>query len=241
MEWIKSTPIAHRGLHDEFSPENSLAAFNKAIEAGYAIELDVHLSSDGVLMVFHDYTLGRMTGCKGDIRKLHSAFTNSLTLLESEEHIPTFSEVLSLVEGKVPLLIEIKNEGKVGDLESTLFAALKEYRGDVAVQSFNPFSIAWFAKNAVEIPRGQLSGGFEDTTLAWYKKFLLSNLLLNGVSKPHFIAYESQKIPNLATGLARLKKIPLLAWTLRDEEEQQRVEKHVDNVIFEGFKPHYLH
>jgi len=235
MEWIQTRPIAHRGLHDEVHPENSLGAFQNAINAGYAIEIDVHLSSDGVLMVFHDYLLERMTGFRGDIRKLDSNFTNSLTLLDTQEHIPTLQEVLTLIDGDVPLLVEIKNEGNVGELESKLYEALQEYKGDFAVQSFNPFSLHWFAKNAGSIPRGQLSGGFEDTTLPYYKKFLLRNLLLNGFSKPHFIAYEVKHIPNLPSRVAKFMKKPLLAWTVRDEKEH--IQKHAQNIIFEAWRP----
>lgn len=237
MQWLRNTPIAHRGLHDEVSPENSLSAFTKAIEAGYAIELDVHLSRDGVVMVFHDYSLERMSGFQGDIRRLDSSFLSSLVLLKSKENIPTLQEVLALINAEVPLLIEIKNEGKVGELESALFDALKEYKGKVAVQSFNPFSIAWFAKNAEHIPRGQLSGGFENTTLPYYKKFLLKNLLLNGFSKPHFIAYEVEFLPKLAVRVARLMKKPILAWTVRNEKSREYAKKYSDNIIFEAFRP----
>lgn len=237
MQWLRQIPIAHRGLHDEQSPENSLSAFTKAKEAGYAIELDVHLSSDGVLMVFHDFTLERMTRFYGDIRRLASSFLRSLVLLNTQESIPTLQEVMKLVDRKVPLLIEIKNEGKVGELEGKLLKAIRDYKGRVAVQSFNPFSVAWFAKNAVDIPRGQLSGSFKDTNFPFYKKFLYQNLLMNGVSKPHFIAYEAEYLPNLAVKVSRMMHKTILAWTVRSAKEREDVLQYADNIIFEAFLP----
>lgn len=237
MQWLRNTPIAHRGLHDALSPENSLSAFAKAKEAGYAIELDVHLSSDGVLIVFHDFTLERMTKFHGDIRRLASSFLCSLVIGDTQENIPTLLEVLRLINGAVPLLIEIKNEGEVGELEATLLNTIRGYKGRVAVQSFNPFSVGWFAKNAADIPRGQLSGNFEDTTFPFYKKFLYQNLLMNGVSKPHFIAYEASSLPNLAVKVSKMMKKIVLAWTIRNEQERENALKYADNIIFEAFLP----
>jgi glycerophosphoryl diester phosphodiesterase len=237
MLWLRNIPIAHRGLHDKNTPENSLSAFKKAIEAGYAIEIDVHLSSDGELMVFHDFNLKRMTGVDEDITSVSAEFSKSLKLFGSDETIPTFDEVLALIDTKVPLLIEIKNEKAVGALESKLNEVLQNYKGEFAVQAFNPFVLAWFAKNAPQITRGQLSGRFEDTTLPFYKKFLLGNLLLNGVSKPHFIAYESQHLPNLAVSFAKLLKKPILAWTVKSQENSEYALRHADNIIFEAIQP----
>ena len=237
MKWLLTQPIAHRGLHDNESPENSLSAFLKAIEAGYAIEIDVHLSSDGELMVFHDENLKRMTGVDKSILKESKEFICSLTLLDTQEHIPSLDEVLDLIDSKVPLLIEIKNEGKVGELESALFKQLQSYPGEIAVQSFNPFSLGWFAKNAGHITRGQLSGRFENTTLPFYKKFLLGNLFLNGISKPHFIAYELQHLPTLAVSLGKLRKKPVLAWTVDTNKKVDTARSYADNIIFENIRP----
>ena len=235
MEWLQSVPIARGGLHDEKRPENSLEAFTKAIEEGYGIELSVHLSPDGVLLVFDEYSLERMTGVVGDIRRLDSGFTRSLELLESEARIPTLQEVLRVVDGQVPLLIEIKSEGAVGELESAIVTALKGYRGEVAVESFNPYTLAWFVKNAPEFARGQRSGSLSNTSLPSYKKFLLRNLFVNFISKPNFIVYEADALPRFIVKMWRNK--PLLSWTVRSHEEQAAVLKHSDNIIFESMTP----
>ncbi|HIT62490.1 MAG TPA: glycerophosphodiester phosphodiesterase, partial [Candidatus Caccovivens faecavium] len=139
--WLVETPIAHRGLHDKVSPENSLSAFEKAVENGYAIELDVQLLADDTVVVFHDESLSRMTGNDGYIKFLNKEDLKVLKLGNSKEHIPTFEEVLKLVNGRTPLLIEIKNQFKVGKLEQKVIALLKDYKGEYAVQSFNPFSL----------------------------------------------------------------------------------------------------
>lgn len=236
MEWLKNTPIAHRGLHDADAPENSLLAFQKAMEAGYAIELDVHLSYDGEVVVMHDENLQRMTGVDGEIAQLHLSEIQKHKLLKSDEGVPTLKEVFDLVDGRVPLLIEIKNEGRVGGVESALSALLKTYKGEVAIQSFNPFVLQWFANNAPHIIRGQLSGSFSDVKLAWHKKFLLKNLLLNGISKPHFIAYELDCLGNYMVQKQR-KDMPLLGWTVRSDEEMSTVLSRADNIIFELFLP----
>ena len=142
--WLVEQPIAHRGLHDKDTPENSLAAFSKAIEAGYPIELDVRLIADGTVVVFHDNSLSRLTENDGYIKFLNKEDLKYLTLKDSEEKIPTFEEVLNLVNGQVPLLIEVKNESKVGQLESKVIELLKDYKGEYAVQSFNPYVLEYF-------------------------------------------------------------------------------------------------
>ena len=141
--WLVETPIAHRGLHDKNIPENSLSAFSKAVEKGYAIELDVQLIADGTVVVFHDKSLSRMTGNDGYLKFLNKDDLKILKLKNSKEHIPTLQEVLDLVNGKTPILIEIKNEAKVGKLEQSLIDILKNYNGEYAVESFNPFSLQY--------------------------------------------------------------------------------------------------
>ena len=234
--WLVETPIAHRGLHDETSPENSLSAFKKAIEKGYAIELDVHQISDGTVVVFHDESLSRMTGNDGYLKFLTKNDLPMLYLNGTKETIPTLEQVLSLINGEVPVLIEIKNTGKVGSLEQAVIDILKKYKGQYAVQSFNPYSLGYFYQHAPEIIRGQLSGYFKDTKMSFMTKFVLKRMMLiKKVSYANFISYEEETLPNRF--VKKFKKLPLLAWTVKSQEEYMRVVKYCDNVIFEGFEP----
>lgn len=234
--WLVEYPIAHRGLHDKTHPENSISAYEQAINEGYAIELDVRLISDGTVIVFHDESLSRLTDNDGYIKFLTKADLDILKLKDSKEKIPTFEEVLKFVDGRVPLLIEIKNEGKVGQLEKTVIDMLKDYKGQYAIQAFNPFVLEYFYKHAPEIPRGQLAGYLKDTKLSFVKKFALKRMLLNKkVSHPDFISYEAKQLPNRF--VRKYKKLPLLAWTVKSQSEYLKVVKYCDNIIFEGFEP----
>ncbi len=234
--WLVETPIAHRGYHGKTLPENSLGAFSKAIEKGYAIELDVQLLADNTVVVFHDESLARMTENDGYIKYLNKEDLKALCLKGTKEKIPTFQEVLELVDGKVPLLIEVKNKYKVGKLEQQVIDILKNYKGEYAVQSFNPYTLAYFRKHAPQILRGQLSGYFKGEKLGWLKKLCLKKMRLNKkVSQPHFISYEAATLPNRI--VKKHKKLPLLAWTVRSKEEYLNVVKYCDNIIFEKFDP----
>jgi len=235
MEWIYSRAIAHRGLHNGIIPENSLAAFSKAIEADCPIELDLQLLSDGNLAVFHDRDLQRMTGVVGKIAEQTASSIKNLRLLDTRETIPLLEDVLELVGGKIPILIEIKNEHKVGKLEENLWKKLQNYSGSYAIQSFNPYSLGWFREKDPKIIRGQLATGFHQMKEGpWDKKFILSHLLLNWVSQPHFIAYDLRSLPNLPTAIAKkVFTVPIVAWTVRTEAEKQHALRYADNIIFE--------
>jgi len=239
--WLTSTLIAHRGIHDEKIPENSISAFKGAVEKGYPIELDVCLTKDNQLVVFHDKKLKRLFGIDEYLKDITYEDLSKVKFSNSNETVPLFSEVLSFVNGRVPLLIEIKNEGEVGELESMTYAQLRNYQGQYAVQSFNPYSVKWFRENAPEVLRGQLSGSFEvsdydveyagTSRLPWYKKLILSNMLLDFESKPQFIAYEIKdtRQGNLK-GLRKLG-VPVLGWTIDSKEEYQQVKDDYDNFI----------
>ena len=234
--WLVETPIAHRGYHDKTAPENSLAAFSKAVEKGYAIELDVQLLADDTVVVFHDESLARMTSNDGYLKYLNKDDIKSLKLAGTKETIPTLAEVLALVDGKVPLLIEVKNKYKVGKLEQAVINLLKHYKGEFAIQSFNPYSLAYFKKHAPNFLRGQLSGYFKGEKLGWLKKLVLKSMHLNKkVSEPHFISYEANALPNRYT--KKYKNLPLLAWAVKSKEEYLNIIKYCDNVIFENFEP----
>jgi len=234
---------AHRGLHDNQSeaPENTLAAFRKAVDAGYGIELDIQLTKDRIPVVVHDYHLKRLAG--KDIR------VNALTLEElqrdyriygSEEGVPTLQEVLALVDGKVPLIVEFKVEG--GDLSLCDIAApiLDQYQGIWCMESFNPLAVNWYRKNRPQVMRGQLScnylRGKEPGNKALY--WLLQNLLLNFLTRPDFIAYDHHHTDMLSFRLNKiLYKITTVAWTIKSQEELERARKWYDLQIFDSFIP----
>lgn len=234
--WLVKDYIAHRGLHNAQNPENSIGAFVNAINNGYAIEIDVQQIADGTVIVFHDYSLSRMTGRDGYTKNLLQSELKEYKLNKTDFCIPTLKEVLDLVDGQVPLLIEIKNEGKVGELEKATYELLKNYSGDYAIQSFNPYSLEWFKKNAPNIWRGQLSSYFKGENLSFIKKFALKRMLLNKkVSCPNFISYNVDNLPNMY--VKRYNKLPLLAWCVRSQTEYLKAVKHCDNIIFENFIP----
>ena len=162
MDWLLSTPIAHRGLHrdGEGPPENSLGAFEAARDAGYPVELDVRLLRDGAAAVFHDEKLLRMTGVDLRLSLEDSLSIRTRRLAGSEEKIPLLGEALDAIGGKVPVLIEVKNFDAPGALEAAVLSEIERYRGPRAVQSFNPFSMGWFRVKAPDVVRGHLSGGF---------------------------------------------------------------------------------
>lgn len=235
--WLLEVPIAHRGLHtcDNIVPENSLAAFENAISNNYSIELDIQLSKDNEIVVFHDFDLKRLCNIPENVNELNLSELKELHLANSKEKIPTLAEVLDFVDNKVPLLIEIKNETTSNILERKLNDLLRTYKGRFAIQSFNPNSLNWFYKNNKEIIRGQLSYSFYDEELSFVKKFLLKNMYYNFLSHPHFIAYGIEDLPNSRVKKIR-KKMPVLSWTINSSSKLQKAKMFCDNIIFECVK-----
>jgi glycerophosphoryl diester phosphodiesterase len=234
--WLVERYIAHRGFYNENAPENSLSAFKNAIKFAYPIELDVQQIEDGTIIVFHDMSLQRLTGKDGYTKNLVKKDLKNLRINNTENHIPTLEEALDFIAGQVPVLIEIKNINKVGEMERAIWDILKNYNGEYAVQSFNPFSLEWFKNNAPKVLRGQLASFFKGENIAFYKKYFLKRMYFNKkVSQPHFIAYDAKSLPNRY--VSKYKSLPLLAWTIRSQEEYMRVLPHCDNIIFENFEP----
>lgn len=234
--WLVEKPIAHRGLHTDAQPENTLGAFQNAINHGVPIELDVQEIADGTLVVFHDKKLERLTGQDGYLKNLSAANLENYKILGTEFSIPTLQSVLQLIAGQVPVLFEIKNENKIGSLERSFCKAIKSYQGEFAIQSFNPFTLEWFKKHAPHIIRGQIASYMKKENLAFFKKFFLKRMSFNKkISEPHFISYCAQDLPNRY--VKKYKSLPLLAWTVRSQEEYLSVLKYCDNIIFENFEP----
>lgn len=214
-----------------------MAAFEAAVEAGYAIELDVHLSRDGEVVVFHDATLDRLTEHTGDLAARPWTELRAMTIAGGRETIPSLSMVLELVDDRVPVVVEVKNEGKSGRLESAVVEVLRQSRGRYCVQAFNPKSLLWFLRYAPEFPRGLLSTNFVDEALPRHEKVLLRNLLLAPVVRPAYVGYDLRCLPYWAPSAARRLGIPLLTWTVRTDDELSRARGLSDNVIFEGVRP----
>ncbi len=232
---------AHRGLHDNDSaaPENSLAAFKKAVKAGYGIEMDVQMSKDGIPVVFHDFTLERVCRKPGKVCEYTWQELKEFTLCESEETIPKFEDVLKLVSGKVPLIVELKVEWMDLTLCSSVDGLLKGYKGLYCIESFNPLVLLWYRRYGNDVVRGQLSDGFVRS--GEFKGLLyriLQNLLLNWVTKPDFVAYNHKYASIPARRLCRrLYKNMAVAWTIRSQEELDAARNQFDIFIFDSFIP----
>lgn len=233
--WLCNQYIAHRGFHNQDNPENSLGAFQRAIDNNYAIELDVRLISDGTVIVLHDDTLKRVCGKDKYVSQLKKEDLPSCKLFGTEYTIPTFEEVLKLIDGKTPILIEIKQTEKIGELEKKVLDLLKGYNGKIAVESFNPFSLQWFKNNAPEIWRGQLSCFFKGEKLSIVRKGLLKRLALNKVSCPDFISYHADDLPN--RWVKKHENLPIIAWTINSQQKYLQAVQFSDNIIFEDFVP----
>lgn len=243
--WLLRIPIAHRGLHDAAGGviENSLPAFWAAARAGYPAELDVRLLADGEVVVFHDQNLDRLTDESGPIAARTSGDLRGVTLSGAgtdEARIPLLRDVLDLVAGSTPLLIEVKNEGDVGMLEDAVAALLATYRGAYAVQSFHPGTVKYWRKHAADTPRGLLSGDFRDEKVDEKTRQSLRNMESIDECEPDFIGYDIRLLPNDIVTRQRATGRRVLGWTARALPEAESALIHCDNVIFEGFDPSVL-
>ena len=226
--WLFTRHIAHRGLWGDDVPENSLTAYARAVEKGYAIEIDLYLSKDGVLFSVHDSKLKRLCGVDKFVYDLTAEEIKQLSLCGTDEKIPTFDEVLELVDGKTPLLIEIKDQPSKLIVEN-IVGRLKTYKGEFALQSFNPFYIRKVRYLAPEFIRGILAAKNPDTD-SKIKKFVVSKMPFNFTAKPDFISYEYNGLP-LKT------KLPVITWTVTTKDIHEKVKPYAKNIIFEGFIP----
>jgi glycerophosphoryl diester phosphodiesterase len=239
-DWILKDPIAHRGLHsgDERIPENSLSAFKEAALKGFPIELDIHLLKDKQVVVFHDDDLNRVCGVDIEISTLTSSELQAHRLFTSGEKIPLLKEVLEVVDGRVPLLIELKDSKLNKGIHEPLMTLLNAYEGKFAIQSFDPSLVEWFVLNEPHILRGQLSGSYEDDELDAALKHAYRNYNFNHLSKPDFIAHEVEDLAQNAQILKfKAREIPILAWTVRSHMQAKEASAFCDNIIFEGFLP----
>ena len=231
---------AHRGLHGNGVPENSLAAFRQALEHGYGSELDVHLLADGNLAVIHDSLLKRTTGADGRIEDLTTEQLTDYRLEGTEEVIPTFRQVLDLYAGKAPLIVELKAENNVAALCEKTCRMLDDYQGTYCIESFDPRCVIWLKKHRPDIIRGQLAHNTlgKKNKMPAILKFILSFQLENFLGVPDFIAYHYGTRKNFSNWLCRkLWKVQGVSWTLKSQEEFNTALAEGWIPIFEGFRP----
>lgn len=253
---FKKFYFAHRGLHDlttmthkpeliarakdEGRPENSLAAFAAACEAGYGVELDVQLTKDLVPVVFHDWTLERVCHVPGFLRDYTYEELQQFSLGGTDEKIPRLTEVLSLIGGRIPIILEYKSENKDMTVCEVTDPILQSYQGPLVIESFNPMVLYWYKKHRPEVTRGQLSAVYREKNTLSYKAstFFFHHLLFNFLTRPDFIAYETVGADCVARTLCRnLYRNPAVAWTVHSEKERKELKKSFDLFIFEGFRP----
>lgn len=238
-------PIAHRALHDRSKGriENSPAAIKAAVEAGYAIEIDLQLSADGAPMVFHDEDLDRLTDETGPLKTRTAADLGRIRLKGSTDTIPTLAEVLNLIGGKVPLLIEIKDQTLImgptdGRLEAATAAALKDYKGEVALMSFNPHSVAHMARLAPDLPRGITTSAYDPDDWAPLPKDVCDRLRPipdYDATGSSFISHEGRDLARPRVAELKSQGAAILCWTIRSPADEAKVRAIADNVTFEGY------
>ncbi len=233
---------AHRGLHNNKTeaPENSLKAFALAVEKGFGIELDVQLTKDEVPVILHDYSLKR--ACKTDIKVADLTYEElgQYHLFKSKEKIPTLQEALEVINGKVPVIIELKIPWNPDRLCNKVSELLKDYHGFYCIESFNPFGLMWYKKHYPSVVRGQLATDFfrEQEEGDRFQFFLLKNLLMNFLTKPDFIAYHHVYKKGLSFTLCRkLFRTKPVAWTIKSAEELEGSKKYFELFIFDSFLP----
>ncbi len=235
FSWLYNTPIAHRGLHGENAPENSIPAFQKAVEKGYNIEIDIHLLADGEFAVFHDGNLRRMCGINRKTKTLTSQELREYKLNGTKEHIPTLKELFELVDGKVGIVIENKShfDKQVG---KKLFEYIEQcgYSGNYALQCFSPSSLLWYRRNTVDVPIGILTFNYKSLGLFGLLGRYLSKGAMRAGIKPDFISFKINDMPYGELIKLREKGMKVITWTVNTAEKLATARKYADNIIFEN-------
>jgi glycerophosphoryl diester phosphodiesterase len=243
--WLTERPIAHRGLHDASSGviENTASAFLAAINAGYAIECDLQLSGDGEAMVHHDASLGRLTAGSGALSQMTAATLRQVRFRGTGDRMLSLAQLCDLVAGRVPLVLELKGEFD-GDMRlvQRVREALQLYSGPVAVMSFDPEQVQALQVLSPTRPYGIVAEwSYADEEWSWMstpQRWGMAYLLHALRTRPDFIAYDVQGLPNMATRIAqKLFQTPVLAWTVRSWSDRERAERYASQIIFEGIRP----
>ena len=230
---------AHRGLWGEGVAENSLTAFRLAAERGLAVEMDVQLSRDGIPVVFHDATLARMTGMEGAVGDYDAATLATFRLSDTEDTVPTFGEVLSVIGGRCPILLEIKSDAGWRAVSEAVLPLIQAYEGPLCIESFHPMAVRFFRRRAPSVVRGFLwARHFRHPAYRRPSYFLVWLMVFNCLCRPDFIAASAEDLFDFPILMLRLfHRAGYLAWTVKDEETYRAVIPYVHGVIFEGFLP----
>ena len=241
LDWLIARPLAHRGLHDDGKRiiENTTSAFAAAIAGRYGIECDLQISGDGEAMVFHDDVLGRLTEGAGRLDAMTASELKRVEFKETADRMITLGELCDFVAGRAALLIELKSP-RTGDRRLAARAAevLSGYGGNAAVMSFEPRQVADLRRIAPRLPRGMAVRKHTWREVSAAPKRALAALASALASRPQFLAYAVRDLPALLpTVTHNLLAMPLLAWTVRSEDERQRAARYADQMIFEGFRP----
>lgn len=231
LNFLKNNLIAHRGMHNNIDiPENSIKAFKEAIKNKYIIELDIHLLKDNTIVVFHDDNLKRMTGINKNIKDYTYEELKKISLLNTKYTIPTFKEVLELIDGQVPVIVEFKYDRKAGLLENEAVKLLDNYKGLFCVKSFNPMSVRWFKKHRKNYIRGLLV----DNKWTNKKEIISSSMILRFICKPDFLSCKYSIIDKRRVKKMS-KKIPVLGWTIKNKTNYLKYKDKFYNIICENF------
>lgn len=233
LAWLTRSPIAHRGLHDgnRLRWENTLSAFAAAADRGFAIECDVHLTADGVPVIFHDDRLSRLTGGQGYVWQRTAAEMRALRIGGTADHPPTLRETLDTIAGRVPLVIELKGiPGHDAGLVAAVAAELASYTGKAAIMSFDHWLVRDFASQAPGIPAGLTATG-----IATHELEAHFSMLAHGIS---FVSFDVKQLPNPFVSFVRDKlAMPVITWTVRGPDAEEITRNHADQMTFEGFDP----
>lgn len=237
-DWVLRRPVAHRGLHDATTPENTLAAVEAAIEADYAVEVDLQLTADGGLIVAHDSTLDRTTDQSGRIIERTTDELRGVPLKDCDETLSSLDDLLALVSGRAALFLEAKAPRDHVDkarMAAAIVKSLGRYSGAATVMTFDPDLLGILRRSLRDTPLGILAGG-EGRHGSIVSRFGRNFMLHTVRTKPDFVSYCAEDLPHLGPARTRQRR-PVLAWTVRSEQEAARLAPHVDQIIFENFRP----
>lgn len=247
LSWLTARPIAHRGYHDIEAGrvENTPTAIQAAMNHDFAIEVDLQETADGEAMVFHDFNLDRLARGSGPVCEKTAAELCQLSMKESEDRLWTLQDLLDLVDGKVPLMIEVKSRmlpGAQGDFVRRIAEQLAPYQGPASIKSFDPDMLSILRQVAPQIPRGALADGTPNTgeyrRYTRIERFAFRHLLHSIRTRPSFVSYGIRDLP--AVGPSILRKVfglPVVTWTVKTREHRETAAKHADQIVFEGFDP----